>query len=169
MFLVFSIRKSSPSHHFLHDIDLGSEGSTEDLVKRLKYDTGSCSRNLRKCRMDIYRWKTRAHNLWDSSYILLPIFPGNPIWILFWGRYRGVGEAQWAAYPTALPGPDTPETQHSHWSSSTLPLGKPARSGFRRWLGAYLDSCSTHKRVSLFLTGLGSAIAVEKPPRRRLE
>ena len=35
----------------------------------------------------------------------------------------GVGEAQWAAYPTALPGPDTPETQHSHWSSSTLPLG----------------------------------------------
>jgi len=30
-----------------------------------------------------------AHNLWDSSYILLPIFPGNPIWILFWGRYRG--------------------------------------------------------------------------------
>ena len=62
--------------------------------------------------MDTYRWKTRAHNLWDSSYILLPVFPGNPIFILFWGRYRGVGEAQWAAYPTALPGPDTPETQH---------------------------------------------------------
>jgi hypothetical protein len=44
--------------------------------------------------VDIYRWITPAHNLWRSSYILLPVSPGSPIYFFYWGMDEGVSEAQ---------------------------------------------------------------------------